>query len=89
MHIFGRAAFVASVLCPLLVAGCAKPLVYSKNGATQVDYNRDSYECERDTRQSGYFGQCGVIIEAMHKCSYQVFFQRCMLARGWSATEQP
>jgi hypothetical protein len=40
---------------------------------------RDGYECEKDMRQSGYFG--GGIIGAMNA---QEFGERCMQARGYS-----
>jgi len=66
------------------LAGCAKPMIWDKAGATQQEFNKDSYECERDMRQSGYYGQCGLVIQAMHQCSYQVFYQHCMVARGYT-----
>jgi hypothetical protein len=76
---------VAVIAClALALAGCAKPMIWDKSGATQQEFNKDSYECERDTRQSGYFGQCGLIIEAQHRCAYQVFYQHCMVAHGYT-----
>ena len=67
----------------LALCGCAKTF-WVKPGATQQDFARDSYECERDARQSGYFGTgiAGAI-------NMQAFQERCMVARGWSKqTEQ-
>jgi hypothetical protein len=47
---YARTAFVA-IVCLGLV-GCAATWV--KPGASTADYNRDSYECEKDMRQSAY-----------------------------------
>ena len=61
----------------LLLAGCAR-FVWVKSGASQQDFQRDTYECERDMRQSGYFGTgFAAAINA------QNFQERCMVARGW------
>jgi hypothetical protein len=60
------------------LAGCA-PMVWDKAGVTQDDYNQDSYQCERDTRQSGYFG--GGVVGAMNQ---RDFFKRCMVAHGYT-----
>ena len=72
------AAVISAVL--LLVAGnagCAR-FVWVKPGASQQDFQRDAYECERDMRQSGYFGTgFAAAINA------QDFQERCMMARGW------
>jgi hypothetical protein len=69
----------APVLAVLLAAACAEQAVWVKPGATQQDFARDSYECERDMRQSDYFGTgiYGAI-------AAQEFAERCMVARGWS-----
>lgn len=40
----------------IAIGGCAAPAVWVKAGATAQDYNVDAYECERDSRQSGYYG---------------------------------
>ncbi len=74
------------MLCILLVllisSGCAR-FVWIKSGATQQDFARDSYECERDMRQSRYFG--GGIAGALNA---QAFQERCMVARGWTKARQ-
>lgn len=59
-------------------AGCATPMVWDKNGATQDDYNKDSYECEKDARQSGYYGSgiAGAI-------NLKEFFKKCMVSKGY------
>lgn len=69
---------VLLVLMLGLLAGCAK--TWDKPGATAQDFNIDSYNCEKDARQSGYFGG-GLIGLA----NFQSFIDRCMVAHGWTA----
>jgi len=71
------------VLIALLISGCA-PTVWVKNGATQQDYNKDSYDCEKDSRQSGYFGD-----GLTGSINIQAFFNKCMIAHGWTQQRQP
>jgi hypothetical protein len=71
-------ALALGVVVLLLFAGCAR-FVWVKPGAGQQDFQRDAYECERDMRQSGYFGT-GVAAAI----NAQNFQERCMVARGWS-----
>ena len=66
--------FAAIILC-----GCATPRVWNKPGASQSDFASESYSCEKDSRQSGYFG--GGIAGQINM---QSFFDRCMVAHGWS-----
>jgi hypothetical protein len=61
-----------------VVAACAEA-VWVKPGATTQDFNADSYACERDARQSAYFG--GGLIGALNM---QSFAEHCMVAHGWS-----
>jgi hypothetical protein len=63
-----------------LLAGCTR-YVYRHPEYTAQRWNTDRYECERDARQSGYFGTGVSASIAM-----QEFFDRCMLARGWTKT---
>lgn len=62
----------------MVTAGCA-PMMWDRPGATQADFNRDSYACERDSRQSGYYGNglTGAV-------NMQGFFGRCMQAQGYT-----
>ena len=60
------------------ITGCAAPMVWQKSGATQSDYNTDSYACEKDSRQSGYYG--GGIAGAL---AMKDFFKRCMVSKGY------
>lgn len=66
----------------LVVAGCART-IWNKPGASQQDFATDSYACEKDARQSGYFG--GGFVGA---ANFQGFVNRCMVAHGWYATQQ-
>lgn len=61
----------------LLLSGCATA-VWTKPGATQQDLAKDSYDCEKDMRQSGYYGTG--IIGAMNADGFE---DRCMVAHGW------
>ncbi|MDR5751092.1 MULTISPECIES: hypothetical protein [unclassified Caballeronia] len=69
---------IAAAACAAL-AGCASPMVWNKYGATTADYQVDSYACEKDARQSGYFG--GGISGAINM---RDFFKHCMVAHGWA-----
>jgi hypothetical protein len=65
-------------LAAVMLASCAQ-IVWDKPGGTPQGFNTDSYECERDARQSGYYG--GGLIGAL---SFKSFEERCMQARGWT-----
>ena len=66
----------------IVLTSCAET-VWVESGATQADFKRDSYECERDTRMSaasfggGFSGALGA----------QSFVERCMDVKGWSKTQ--
>jgi hypothetical protein len=64
-------------------AACA-PTVWVRSGASQQDFVTDRYVCERDARQSGYFG--GGIVGALNM---QDFWRECMLAHGWRPQAAP
>ena len=66
------------IIATFFVVACT-PMVWDKRGATTQDYNKDSYECEKDSRQSGYFG--GGFSGAINM---QAFFDKCMIAHGWN-----
>ncbi len=74
----GKAMKLALVIiAAFALAGCARMLWY-KEGATQADFRKDTYECEKDARQSGYFGT-GFAAQLNMKD----FQERCMMARGY------
>lgn len=62
----------------LILAGCA-PRAWTRTGATQADYNKESYSCEKDVRQSQHAG--GLIAGAI---DMREFYARCMQAAGWA-----
>ena len=62
----------------LLLCECANP-VWVRDGATAQDYNADHYSCERDVRQSGYYGE-GLV----GTLNMQQFFSSCMVAHGYT-----
>jgi TPR repeat protein len=70
-------AALAVLLLGGAVGSCGRTY-WTKDGFNQTDWNRDTYECERDMRQSGYYGTglVGVI-------NAQEFFERCLIARGY------
>jgi hypothetical protein len=70
------------VLAPLALGGCAR-YVYRHPNYTPEKWRVDSYECEKDARQSGYFGTG--ISGAMN---FQAFYDRCLAARGWTKTRE-
>jgi hypothetical protein len=65
------------LLVVVAFSGCARTIWY-RQGATEADYSRDSYDCERDARQSGYFGSGYAGLANM-----EGFFERCMGAHGY------
>ncbi len=78
-------------LAGLALAACEGPDIWDKPGATQADFQRDAYECERDARMSAmsFGGGIAGAIEAKN------FYRRCMVAHGYtlrqnsSATASP
>lgn len=62
----------------LILAGCANSKVWEKPGSSRDELLRDSYECEKDARQTSF----GSNIFAAKKLR-QEFYDRCMTARGW------
>jgi len=63
------------------LSACA-PAIWDKPGATEADFKADHYNCEKDARQSGYFG--GGVIGAINMHN---FFEQCMVAHGWTKRE--
>jgi len=67
------------LISALLFIGCAAQYVWKHpDHNDQARFNRDAYECERDMRQSGYFG--GGLTGQINA---QQFQERCMVARGY------
>lgn len=64
-----------------LVSGCAT-YTWRHPEYTPEKWARERYECERDARQSGYYGTG--IYGAMNM---QAFFERCLESKGWVKTK--
>jgi hypothetical protein len=67
-----------AILGSVALSACAPQSVWTKAGATDQDFATDSYDCERDARQSSYYGSglAGAV-------NMQGFANRCMVAHGW------
>jgi hypothetical protein len=65
----------------LLVSGCAT-YTWRHPEYTPEKWARERYECEKDARQSGYYGTG--IYGAMNM---QAFFERCLESKGWVKTK--
>src|SRR6266498_1347434 len=70
--------WTSSLIFALLFTGCAQYIWMHPDHNDQARFNRDSYECERDMRQSGYYG--GGLVGQVNA---QGFAERCMVARGY------
>ena len=74
-----RTVIVLAVLASLSLAGCADERRLYRDNTSQADYQKDAYECERDTRMSASsFG--GGIVGSMNANDFAI---RCMQARGY------
>lgn len=87
LNIYGRwgeravkiqAMMAFGIVSSLTISGCA-PMMWDKPGASQQDFAADQYSCEKDARQSAYFG--GGIIGAINMRN---FYKECMVAHGYT-----
>lgn len=51
-------------------------MTWNKEGLTQAEFNRDSYECEIDARRSGPYGNSIM--------GYRDLVTKCITARGYT-----
>jgi len=72
---------ICAITLIILLVGCAT-MIWDKPGLTQDGFNRDHYECEKDARQSGYYG--GGWVGSMNM---REFYKRCMVSRGYTLRE--
>ena len=69
---------ICLIVCvSLALAGCSRSK-WVKPGASPQDFVRDEYACEKDARQSGYFGE-GLV----GTLNMQEFQNKCMRANGY------
>ncbi len=66
------------------LTGCAT-VYWTKSGFNQADWDRDRYECERDMRQSGYYGND--LAAVLSGNTPEGFFERCLQAKGYYKTQ--
>jgi len=72
---------IALVICLMFASGCAADnLQWTKPGASSADFQRDAYECERDTRAVSHTFSRGVLLPVLDA---QEFAGRCMSSKGW------
>ena len=71
--------FALALGASFLVAACDFAFSLYKTGATQADFDRDSYECNHYTRAStvNFFNDFFPASEA------QNYFEQCMMSHGW------
>ena len=65
------------VLITIGLSACAQE-TWVRPGASQADLRSDRFQCERDSRQTGYLGS-GMLGEM----NIGNFFDECMASRGW------
>ena len=75
------------VLLAFALAGCSAPTTFSKSDVNAGAWRRDTYECERDARQSmpQTVPAIAVLIGSPQR-EFDAFYRRCMEARGYTAT---
>jgi hypothetical protein len=75
-----RLSRVSRLVLLLFVSGCSEPYAWIKAGASNDDFRRDAYECERDTRMAATSFGAGLAgqVDARN------FYEKCLLARGYS-----
>lgn len=83
-------------LLAALVGGCA-PTVWTKPGATEAEFHRDSYQCRQENTHTaviGYGSGYGSVSggtgygewsasQGTTRVTDWVMYARCMQARGW------
>lgn len=77
-----KVRLVVAVGAALCLQACGASC-WTRGNFTQSDWQRDRYECERDMRQSGYYGSG--IVGAMNA---KGFFEECLEARGYYKTDR-
>jgi len=69
----------------VFLAGCAgKPMGWYRDSATQQEFSRDSYECERESwrlPKTGY----GLAGDMDHSDMMRRMYVQCMRARGYTS----
>ena len=74
-----KSIFLMLAVAPLFA--CA-PMIWEKPGASQRQFDEDTYACERDMRQSGYFG-----VGLGGELNRRKFYKQCMRSKGYGLRE--
>ena len=69
---------IAIAIALLGLSGCTQ-YRWTHPNFTQASWHRDTYECEKDMRQSAYFGTG--LVGQLNAADFQ---ERCLQARGYS-----
>jgi hypothetical protein len=69
------------VILVTILVGCASQTEFNMQNSAQEKYNNDSYGCEKDTKESGFYD--GVI----GKRDMEVFYRNCMANKGWKSSQ--
>lgn len=67
-----------TLVLAVFITGCSSTKVWKKPEASTSDLRKDSYQCEKDARQSD-FGP-GIVGGSLR----QEFYDRCMESHGWT-----
>ena len=71
----------------ILAAGCAEQLYWKKAGATEADFQRDSYECKKDAYATG--GAVYVGYGVTQRTPNSGMYSQCMVAHGYHLGPAP
>jgi hypothetical protein len=86
-----RRAVIAGVLALPLLAGCGTSTrkVWHQAGATEMQFRRDRYDCDRENRWvAGGSGLPGTLAILEAKAQAEDGFRECMELRGWTLREE-
>jgi len=89
-------SLAAGLIISLTFAGCGSTVLY-KDGATQADFNRDAYECQRDVYAASgpryrpidagpnpYVYPLTDLGEQLNRMGFErQIFEQCMRSRGY------
>jgi hypothetical protein len=67
----------------LSVGACASPTIWDKPGATQADFNRDSYECLKDAYVASVSEYVGYGF-TQPTVNFPIY-DKCMVAHGYAS----
>lgn len=75
------------VICALslLALSSCGPTIWDKEGATQMDFNKDDYACRKDA--IAYGGAAYVGYGVVRRAPDRGMYQRCMVASGYTARQ--